>query len=423
MNPAVRDTGQDTLRAVHAASFSFDGSWEPFIWLLAGHELHVVDEATMLDPAALLAYLDDRSIDFVDLTPTYLRELLHHGFLAPGSRVPAVIAVGGEATPPPLWRRLAALPGTAVHDLYGPTECAVDAYGWHGGDTGRAPWAAPLDNIRAHVLDERLRPAPVGVPGELYLAGEGLARGYLGRPALTADRFVAEPVRRVRRAHVPHRRPGAPPLRRHPRVPRPGRRPGQTARFPHRAGRGRDHRSRGTRTSPRQPWSSARTRRACGASSRTWSPCPAGNPTRRPCAPTWPARCPSTWCPPPSSPSTRCRAPSPASSTSAALPAPDFAAAVTGRLPRTPREEILCGLFADVLGLERVGIDDDFFALGGHSLVAMRLAARIRAALTAEVSLRTVFEAPTVARLAERLREGSDDTGAGAARPRTGRAS
>ncbi|NEA48414.1 AMP-binding protein, partial [Streptomyces sp. SID10815] len=185
IEPAVRATGRDALRAIHAASFSFDGSWEPLLWLLAGHELHVVDETTLLDPAALLRRLAASRIDFLDLTPTYLRELLHHGFLAPDGAdpVPAVIAVGGEHTPPALWRRLTALPGTAVHDLYGPTECAVDAYGWHHGPTGppadtedaaardTADRAAPLDNIRAHVLDERLRPAPVGVPGELYLAG------------------------------------------------------------------------------------------------------------------------------------------------------------------------------------------------------------------------------------------------------------
>uniref|UniRef100_UPI000ADC165B non-ribosomal peptide synthetase n=1 Tax=Streptomyces europaeiscabiei TaxID=146819 RepID=UPI000ADC165B len=191
IEPAQRSLDRDRLRAVHAASFSFDGSWEPLIWLLAGHELHVTDEAVMADPAALLAYLGREDIDFLDVTPTYLRELIHHGFLEPGAHLPGVIAVGGEATPAPLWDRLCALPGTQVHDLYGPTESAVDAYGWHSDGAGR--WAAPLDNIRAHVLDELLRPVPVGVTGELYLAGEGLARGYLNRPALTAERFTADP--------------------------------------------------------------------------------------------------------------------------------------------------------------------------------------------------------------------------------------
>ncbi|WP_202531842.1 amino acid adenylation domain-containing protein, partial [Streptomyces sp. SID8380] len=206
ITPAVRTTGRATLRALHAASFSFDGSWEPLLWLLAGHELHVVDESTMRDPEALLDRVTDARVDFADLTPTYLRELLHHGFLAetgPGDRarhVPAVLAVGGEATPPALWQRLTALPHTTVHDLYGPTECAVDAYGWH--HTPEGAWAAPLDNTRAHVLDEALRPAPVGVPGELYLAGEGLARGYLGRPALTAERFVADPYAPVAGARM-----------------------------------------------------------------------------------------------------------------------------------------------------------------------------------------------------------------------------
>ncbi|WP_398919987.1 condensation domain-containing protein [Streptomyces sp. I6] len=140
IGPAERAAGRAGLRAVHAASFSFDGSWEPLLWLLAGHELHVADEAVMADPAALLAYVAAERIDFLDVTPTYLRELIHHGFLAPGSPVPGVIAVGGEATPAPLWERLCGLPGVRAHDLYGPTECAVDAYGRHGpGPDGSAP--------------------------------------------------------------------------------------------------------------------------------------------------------------------------------------------------------------------------------------------------------------------------------------------
>ncbi len=110
---------------------------------------------------------------------------MHHGFL--DGYAPKVLSVGGEATPPELWRPLKDRPGLVVHDLYGPTECAVDAYGWHDG------WAAPVADIRVYVLDGRLRPQPANVPGELYLAGPGLARGYLNRPGLTAERFTADP--------------------------------------------------------------------------------------------------------------------------------------------------------------------------------------------------------------------------------------
>ncbi|WUO35196.1 amino acid adenylation domain-containing protein [Streptomyces sp. NBC_00286] len=408
MAPAVRDTGRDALRAVHAASFSFDGSWEPLLWLLAGHELHVVDEGTMLDPAALLAYLDDRSIDFVDLTPTYLRELLHHGFLDPGSRVPAVIAVGGEATPAALWRRLTELPGTAVHDLYGPTECAVDAYGWHGGESGDAPWAAPLDNIRAHVLDERLRPTPVGVPGELYLAGEGLARGYLGRPALTASRFVANPYdatgeRMYRTGDLVRRRSD------------------DTLEF---LGRADDQiKLRGFRIEPGEieavvtahPDISATAvvvREDAPGERRFVAyvvPVPGRTPEPAALRSHVAAALPEHMVPAAFVALDALPRTISGKLDQAALPAPDFTAAVAGRLPRSPREEILCELFADVLGLERIGVDDDFFALGGHSLVAMRLVGRVRAALGTEVSLRTVFEAPTVARLAERLKGGRTD--------------
>ncbi|GEC05441.1 hypothetical protein SSP24_30960 [Streptomyces spinoverrucosus] len=412
IGPAERAAGRSGLRAVHAASFSFDGSWEPLIWLLAGHELHVTDEATMADPAALLTYLGRERIDFLDVTPTYLRELIHHGLLEPGGHIPGVIAVGGEATPAPLWERLCALPGVQVHDLYGPTECAVDAYGWHDDASGR--WAAPLDNIRAHVLDRALRPVPVGVTGELYLAGEGLARGYLNRPGLTAERFTADPFgapgsRMYRTGDLARRR-------RDGSLEFLGRADSQVKLRGFRIELGEieallaDHPGVATAAVVVRE-DTPGVRRLVAYVLPVGDRTPDPSDLRARAASALPSHMvPAAFVTVPALPRTVS-----GKLDEKALPAPDFAALTSGRRPRTPREDLLCEAFAAVLDVPEVGIDDDFFALGGHSLLAMRLTARIRAVLCAEVSLRTVFDAPTVARLAERLT--ADGTTEAATRP------
>ncbi|MEU7597913.1 amino acid adenylation domain-containing protein [Streptomyces sp. NPDC039022] len=197
--PAVARTGRERLRVAHSASFAFDASWDPVLWMVHGHELHLLDDTAYRDPAALARYVDEHRVDYLDVTPSYAEALLAEGLLEDGRHRPAVIVVGGEAVPVPLWEGLTTTGGLHAVNLYGPTETTVDAYYWTapvagGSTTGTAaPEGRPVRGSRAYVLDACLRPTPDGATGELYVAGACLARGYLGRPDLSAERFVADP--------------------------------------------------------------------------------------------------------------------------------------------------------------------------------------------------------------------------------------
>jgi non-ribosomal peptide synthetase component F len=157
-----------------------------------GHELHLIEADVRLDPATLVDYIADRRIDVANVTPSYLQQLLPAGLLTDERYHPTVLMVGGEALGESLWRKLATDGDTLSYNFYGPTECTVDAVSCLV-DGIRPVVGRPLGNLRAYVLDGELRPVPVGVAGELYLAGVQLARGYLNRPGLTAQRFLANP--------------------------------------------------------------------------------------------------------------------------------------------------------------------------------------------------------------------------------------
>ncbi|MEV4396425.1 amino acid adenylation domain-containing protein [Nonomuraea sp. NPDC049607] len=187
------EAGGGRLRAGLTAAFSFDTSLEGVLWLADGHELHVIDDLTRRDPEALLSYIDRHRIDVLDLTPSYAEQLVPLGLLTGERHRPAVVMLGGEAVGEALWHDLRTAPDTAGYNYYGPTECTVDTLYCRLSDSERPIVGRPMRNTRAYVLDGTLRPVPVGVAGELYLAGDQLGRGYLGRPALTAERFVAGP--------------------------------------------------------------------------------------------------------------------------------------------------------------------------------------------------------------------------------------
>lgn len=191
--PVLAEHGHRTFRIAHTVSFAFDMSWEELLWLADGHEVHICDEELRRDAPRLVAYCLEHGIDVINVTPTYAQQLVAEGLLDQPGRRPALVLLGGEAVTPALWRRLAETEGTAGYNLYGPTEYTINTLGVGTFECADPVVGVAIDNTEVYVLDPWLRPLPDGVPGELYVSGIGMARGYLRQPAQTAHRFVACP--------------------------------------------------------------------------------------------------------------------------------------------------------------------------------------------------------------------------------------
>ncbi|MFE1034707.1 amino acid adenylation domain-containing protein [Streptomyces sp. NPDC058807] len=191
--PVLAEHGHRVFRIAHTVSFAFDMSWEELLWLADGHEVHICDEELRRDAPRLVAYCLEHGIDVVNVTPTYAQQLVAEGLLDDPARRPALVLLGGEAVTPALWQRLADTEGTAGYNLYGPTEYTINTLGVGTFECPDPVVGVAIDNTDVYVLDPWLRPLPDGVPGELYVSGIGIARGYLGQPAQTAHRFVACP--------------------------------------------------------------------------------------------------------------------------------------------------------------------------------------------------------------------------------------
>ncbi|GIH26476.1 hypothetical protein Aph01nite_47860 [Acrocarpospora phusangensis] len=184
-------------RVLQKTPAGFDVSvWEFFWPLVTGATLVLARPGGHREPAYLAQVIENERITTAHFVPSMLREFLTTGTAGRCGSLRRVIC-SGEALPVALRDRCHDLLPADLHNLYGPTEAAVDVTHWHcvpGRDPRSVPIGRPVWNTEAHVLDERLRPLPPGEVGELYLGGIQLARGYLGRPALTAERFVADPL-------------------------------------------------------------------------------------------------------------------------------------------------------------------------------------------------------------------------------------
>ncbi|MFE9749522.1 amino acid adenylation domain-containing protein [Saccharothrix saharensis] len=396
-------------RVLQKTPSSFDVSvWEFFWPLQVGAALVVARPEGHRDPAYLADVIRREGVTTAHFVPSMLDAFVAH-LEESGERCPGLVRVvcSGEALPTALARRFAAVSDAGLHNLYGPTEAAVDvtSHAVRGDETtATIPIGRPVWNTGVLVLDERLRPVPPGVPGELYLAGVQLARGYHARPGLTAQRFVASPFT-----------PGA-------RVYRTG----DVVRW---CGEGvleylsradDQVKIRGLRIEPDEiaavlqdhpdvARAAVVAREHAPGDLRLVAYVVAGDrvPEQSELRAHTASRLPEHMVPwavvvlddIPVGPSGKLDR--------KALPAPVVRSA--GRAPATPAEQVLATLFAEVLGVPEVGVDDGFFDLGGHSLLATRLVARIGAEFGVRLGVRAVFEATTVAAMARRLADGPAD--------------
>ncbi|MFL6284241.1 MAG: amino acid adenylation domain-containing protein [Pyrinomonadaceae bacterium] len=403
------EPSESLRRLPFTGSLSFDASLKQCLApLLRGDEVNVLADEVARHPERLAEELAARAYAGFNCVPSLWEAVLNaaesNGRAADLGGLKSLV-VGGERLSAELVERtLKALPHVRLWNFYGPTETTANATYARVESRDEISIGRPLQNTQAYVLGPGMRPAPVGIPGELYVGGVGVARGYLHRPALTAERFVPDPfsmepgARLYRTGDVVRRLSDG-------RIEFVGRADDQVKVRGFRIELGEVEAALSAHESVR------------GAVARVLEDGPGGvqlvayvlaeagaasnaaelrNYLRE--------RLPEYMLPSaillldefPLTPGGKIDR--------HALPKP--MAQVEGyRAPRTPEEEVLCEIFAEVLTAERVGIDDDFFELGGHSLMATRLVSRIRATLGIELPIRALFEAPTVERLAARLPE------------------
>ncbi|WP_330261312.1 amino acid adenylation domain-containing protein [Streptomyces sp. NBC_00539] len=382
--------------------------------LLYGKTLCVPDEETRLNPSSLAAWLDEEGItEFY--APNLVIAAVYEAAAEQGLGLAALrhVLQAGEALQlsPQVRDFHAARPGVVLHNNYGPSESHVVSGTQLPAEVAQWPESptlgGPIWNAQTYVLDERLRPVPVGVAGELYLTGVCLAHGYLNRADMTAERFVAhpfgEPGERMYRTGDVVRWTGDGELEYLGRADDQVKIRGIRVELGELNAVIEGHPGVAQAATVLREDRPGDKRLVAYVVAEPGAPAPAGDALRRHVA----AKVPESVVP--AAFVTLDVLPLTANGKldRRALPAPVYAGAA-GREARTPHEHLLCGLFADVLGVDTVGVDDSFFDLGGHSLLVTRLVNRARAVLGVELTVRTVFEAPTVSELAARLEVSGD---------------
>jgi amino acid adenylation domain-containing protein/non-ribosomal peptide synthase protein (TIGR01720 family) len=391
------------------ASQCFDISvWQMLAALGVGGRVEILPDEIAHDPLRLLAAVEERGVTILETVPSLLRILLDEVERQPEPPRPSTLRwliPTGEALLPDLCRRWAErYPGVRLMNAYGPTECSDDVSHFpvpEPFETARAqvPIGRPVANTRLYVADPQLAAVPPGVPGELLVGGAGVGRGYLGEPARTAEVFVPDPW-----------------------GPEPGGRLYRTGDLARRLADGNleflgriDHQVKlrglrielgeieavlaqhpGVRQAVAAVLGGARLAAYVVADPEAGVTAAALQEFLRGQVPE--AMVPADVVLLDSLPLT-----ANGKVDRKALPVPERAGASAEIVAATPSEELLAAIWGEVLGVDRVGVHDNFFDLGGHSLTAIQVVSRIRQAFGVEIALRSVFERPTVAALAQLL--------------------
>ena len=394
-------------------SFAFDFSvWEIWGALACGGRLVIVPYLVSRSPEAFHALLVDEQVTVLNQTPSAFRQLIRADEAAgtgPGDLALRFVIFGGEALElqglrpwfdrhgdrKPRLMNMYGITETTVHVTYRPVSAADLA-----NFPGSSPIGRPIPDLKLYVLDKHLQPVPAGVAGEIHVGGAGVARGYLNRPALTAERFIPDPfggepgARLYKSGDLARRRPDG-------ELEYLGRADDQVKIRGHRVELGEIEAALGRHPSVRE--AAVVVREITPGDPRLVAyvvgrDLPIADLRERLKGELPPYMVPSAIVALDALPLT-----ANGKVDRRALPAPEGDRPESERTyvaPRTPTEIAVAATWAEVLGVARVGVHDDFFDLGGHSLLALQVVARLRDAGAEGVTLRELFEAPTVAGLA-----------------------
>lgn len=401
MQAVIGVVPEDRLLAVTTLAFDI-AALEIYLPLTVGARVVLASRAQARDPALLCGLIEARGISLMQATPSHWQTLVQ---ACPQALAGLCVLTGGEALAPGLARRLHAAARRLIN-LYGPTETTVwsTAVELDSRDLDAPPIGRPIANTQAHVLDRQLRPLPIGVAGDLYLAGQGVAQGYLGRPDLSAERFRRNPFDDAAPGllyatgdRVRWRADG--------QLEYLGRSDCQIKIHGYRVEAGEIEAVLCSQTGVDQALVTLGERPGGGAVLIAYlvgRALPEPEALRRALIPHLPAyMIPGLFVPLPGFPLT-----ANGKVDRQALPAPRWSTAGggdAGAAPRDPLEAELLELWREVLGVEEIGIHDSFFDLGGDSLSAARMLLQLRARSGRELPLAAIFDATTIAGLAARL--------------------